>query len=161
MTEPTKINLLGYDVATMSEFASQLGLPKFRGQQLVHWIHHEGVNDFQQMTNLPKALRDRFPTISHITAPEIEVEQPAKDGTIKWLMRVPGGVAIETVYIPDKTRGTLCVSSQVGCALNCSFCSTGKEGFNRNLSAAEIIGQVWQARSRLKEIGRASCRERV
>lgn len=154
MTESTnkKINLLGYDQATMTAFVSKLGLPKFRAKQLIHWMHHEGILDFNQMTNLSLALRQQLSDVAEAATPIIGVEQPATDGTIKWLMQIPGGVAVETVYIPDKTRGTLCVSSQVGCALNCSFCSTGKEGFNRNLSAAEIIGQVWQANHRLKQL---------
>ena len=152
VSTPNKINVLGYDAATMSEFITHLGLPKFRAKQLIHWFHHEGVNDFAAMSNFSKDLRAQLPELIEAIPPEISLELPAMDGTIKWLMRLPDGVAVETVYIPDKTRGTLCVSSQVGCALNCSFCSTGKEGFNRNLTSAEIIGQVWLARRRLRAL---------
>lgn len=125
--------------------------PRFRVNQLIQWIHQRFVTDINEMSDLSKAFRLKLSQETTITTPEVITEKIATDGTRKWLMRLEDGNAIETVFIPEKTRGTLCVSSQVGCALNCSFCSTGKEGFNRNLSLAEIIGQVWIASQRLKE----------
>lgn len=137
----------------METFVVSIGEPKYRGQQLIQWIHQRGVTDFNAMTNLSKSLRESLQTHAEITLPEVAFESCSDDGTIKWLFRLGDGNMIETVFIPEKTRGTLCVSSQVGCALNCSFCATGKEGFNRNLTLAEIIGQVWVAVRRLSPEG--------
>ncbi|TNF02025.1 MAG: 23S rRNA (adenine(2503)-C(2))-methyltransferase RlmN [Gammaproteobacteria bacterium] len=140
-----KINLLGLSAEKLVEFFASLGEKPFRATQVLKWIHQLGVDDFEQMTNLSKSLRDRLQSIAEIRAPEVVSQQDSADGTRKWLIRVAGGSCIETVFIPEKDRGTLCVSSQVGCSLDCSFCATGKQGFNRDLTAAEIIGQVWIA----------------
>lgn len=140
-----KINLLNFNYQQMREFFSELNEKPFRAQQVMQWIHQAGFNDFSQMTNLGKALRARLDEVAEIKLPEIVSSQKSADGTHKWLFKLDCGNCIETVFIPEASRGTLCVSSQVGCALNCSFCSTGKQGFNRNLTTAEIIGQVWLA----------------
>lgn len=140
-----KINLLGYDLAHMKTFFAEIGEKPFRAVQVIKWIHQYGVNDFDQMTNVSQALRSKLKEIAIIRAPEIVAEQKASDGTIKWLMRLDGGNSIETVFIPEDNRGTLCISSQVGCALDCGFCSTAKQGFNRNLTSDEIIAQLWVA----------------
>lgn len=148
MTTPTpenKINLLGLDRKAMGDFFISLGEKSFRAQQALKWIHFEGVQDFQVMTNFSKSLREKLSQIAEVRAPEIAYESTASDGTHKWVLRLSDGNCIETVFIPEKTRGTLCVSSQVGCTLNCDFCSTGKQGFSRNLTTAEIIGQLWVA----------------
>jgi 23S rRNA (adenine2503-C2)-methyltransferase len=145
-----KVNLLNFDRAQMEAFFLAMGEKKFRAHQMLRWIYHSGVTDFQQMTDVGKALREKLDASCEIIAPEAQLEQSAKDGTTKWLVGLPGKNAVETVYIPEPSRGTLCVSSQIGCALNCSFCATGAQGFNRNLSTAEIIGQVWLAAQRLK-----------
>lgn len=126
----------------MEAFFAAMGEKAFRAPQLLKWIHQLGVSDFEQMTNLSKALRDRLAEIAEIRAPELVLDQGSADGTHKWVLRLDSGNCIETVYIPDGDRGTLCVSSQVGCALECSFCSTAQQGFNRNLTTAEIIGQL-------------------
>jgi 23S rRNA (adenine2503-C2)-methyltransferase len=140
-----RVNLLGLTLAKMEAFFLSIGETKFRGAQMVKWIHQQGVTDFDQMTNLSKSLRDRLKNIAEVRPPQVTFHGDSEDGTRKWLMEVDGGSKVETVYIPDGGRGTLCVSSQVGCSLDCSFCSTGKQGFNRNLTAAEIIGQVFLA----------------
>lgn len=121
----------------------------YRATQAMKWIYHHGVTDIEQMTDLGKGLRQRLTGITHFRLPEIVSEQKSRDGTRKWLMRIDNMNSIETVFIPEPDRGTLCISSQVGCALDCSFCSTGKQGFNRNLSIAEIIGQLWLANKQL------------
>jgi 23S rRNA (adenine2503-C2)-methyltransferase len=140
-----KVNLLGLTLPKMEAFCLSIGEKKFRGAQLVKWIHQQGVTDFDQMTNLSKSFRDQLKDIAEVRPPRVTFQGDSTDGTRKWLMEVDGGSKIETVYIPDGDRGTLCVSSQVGCSLDCSFCSTGKQGFNKNLTAAEIIGQVFLA----------------
>ena len=140
-----KINLLGLTLPKMEAFFISIGEKKFRGAQMVKWIHQQGVTDFDQMTNLAKSLRDRLKDIAEVRPPLVTFQGDSEDGTRKWLMEVDGGSKVETVYIPEGDRGTLCVSSQVGCSLDCSFCSTGKQGFNKNLTAAEIIGQVFLA----------------
>ena len=147
MTETSveKVNLLGLTLPKMEAFCLSIGEKKFRGAQLVKWIHQQGVTDFDQMTNLSKSFRDQLKSIAEVRPPRVTFQGDSTDGTRKWLMEVDGGSKIETVYIPDGDRGTLCVSSQVGCSLDCSFCSTGKQGFNKNLTAAEIIGQVFLA----------------
>src|SRR5690606_15197264 len=145
MTEQAKVNLLGFSYAEMEAFCLEIGEKKFRAQQLLKWIHHHQVDDFEQMTDLGKAFRARLAEVAEIRAPIVLQENISRDGTRKWVLQVDGGGAVETVFIPDGRRGTLCVSSQVGCSVDCSFCSTGKQGFQRDLSSAEIIGQVWLA----------------
>ena len=138
-------NLLNFNQQELGEWVKTLGQPAYRSQQLMRWIHQIGLTDFDQMTNLSKAFRLKLQENAQIRLPEVVVRQHAKDGTRKWLLKLDCGNCIETVFIPEANRGTLCVSSQVGCGLNCSFCSTAKQGFNRDLSTAEIIGQVWLA----------------
>lgn len=139
-------NLLGLTREDMEAFFRQLGEKPFRAAQVMKWIHHEGVTDFAQMSNLSKALREKLQTVAEIRPPKVAYQGESKDGTRKWVVEADGGSLIETVLIPaDNGRRTLCVSSQVGCSLDCSFCSTGKQGFARNLTSAEIIGQVWIA----------------
>lgn len=142
MSVAEKTNLLNLDRAAMQEFFTGIGEKPFRATQLIQWIHQYGVDDFDAMTNLSKELRARLRDIAEIRVPEIIQDQIASDGTRKWLLRLDDGNAIETVFIPEEDRGTLCVSSQVGCTLNCSFCSTGHQGFNRSLTVAEIISQL-------------------
>lgn len=155
MQDMKKTNLLDFNQSQLREFFSQLGEKPFRAQQVLQWIHQFGITDFSQMTNIGKSLQQRLQEVACIELPEIVTCQHAADGTRKWLLKLHCGNCIETVFIPEKKRGTLCVSSQVGCALNCTFCSTAKQGFNRNLSTAEIIGQVWLAvRALSKEGGR-------
>ncbi|MCB1703726.1 MAG: 23S rRNA (adenine(2503)-C(2))-methyltransferase RlmN [Halioglobus sp.] len=141
----SKVNLLGLTRLQMEQFFLDLGEKKFRAQQVLKWIHHAGVTRIEDMSNLGKALRDKLSAIAEVRPPEIVSQQDSSDGTRKWAIRVEGGGLVETVLIPAGNRATLCVSSQVGCSLDCSFCSTGKQGFQRDLSAAEIIGQVWLA----------------
>jgi len=141
----SKVNLLGMTRAQLESFFTEIGEKKFRAQQVMKWIHHQGVRDFQEMTNLGKALRDRLSQTAEITPPIIDSQQDSADGTRKWAIKVAGGGLVEAVLIPEGDRATLCVSSQVGCSLDCKFCSTGKQGFQRDLTAAEIIGQVWLA----------------
>ncbi len=143
--EAEKVNLLGLPRHKMEQFFVDIGEKKFRAGQIMKWIHQHGVDDFEAMTNVSKALRSRLADIAEIRGPEVLLDECSQDGTRKWIMRMAEGNSIETVLIPDGDRATLCVSSQVGCSLDCTFCSTGKRGFNRNLSAAEIIGQVWAA----------------
>ena len=147
----TKVNLLDLDQTGMVAFFKDLGETAYRGQQVFSWIHQHGVLDFSKMTNLSKALRGRLEALAICQLPEIALDTLSADGTRKWLLRLPEGNCIETVFIPEGKRGTLCVSSQVGCALNCSFCSTAKQGFARNLSVSEIIGQVFVASHALAE----------
>jgi 23S rRNA (adenine2503-C2)-methyltransferase len=146
-----KTNLLDLDSKKLREFFVDLGEKPFRAQQIMQWIHQVGFSNFDQMTNLSKSLRQRLSDIAEIRLPEVVESHKSNDGTHKWLLKLSCGNSIETVYIPEEKRGTLCVSSQVGCALNCSFCSTGKQGFNRNLSVGEIIGQVWIAARELSQ----------
>jgi 23S rRNA (adenine2503-C2)-methyltransferase len=149
----TKQNLLDLDREGLERFfAETLGEKRFRAHQVMKWIHHRHVTDFEQMTDLGKALRAKLKQHAEVRVPQVQFEKPSADGTHKWLLAMDGSNAIETVYIPDKGRGTLCVSSQVGCALNCQFCSTATQGFNRNLSTAEIIGQVWVAAKHLGNV---------
>lgn len=141
-----KVNLLGMGLPALeSFFVGQLGEKRFRAVQVMKWIHQHGVDNIDDMTDVSKALRVKLKERAQILAPEVTYHKFSKDGTRKWVMKMPGGSSVETVYIPEEGRGTLCVSSQIGCALDCSFCSTGKQGFNRDLSSAEIIGQVWIA----------------
>ena len=140
-----KVNLLGLSPTKMEAFFADLGEKRFRAQQMLKWIHQYGEADFDKMTNMGKALRAKLAAVSEVRLPEVIYQDISKDGTRKWVMKMAGGSSVETVYIPEKERGTLCVSSQIGCSLDCSFCSTGKQGFNRDLSVAEIIGQVYVA----------------
>ncbi|KIP47294.1 bifunctional tRNA (adenosine(37)-C2)-methyltransferase TrmG/ribosomal RNA large subunit methyltransferase RlmN [Haemophilus influenzae] len=139
-----KINLMDLTRQQMREFFKELGEKPFRADQLVKWIYHFGEDNFDNMININKKLREKLKAVAEIKAPEVAVEQRSADGTIKWAMQV-GEQQVETVYIPEADRATLCVSSQVGCALACTFCSTAQQGFNRNLTVSEIIGQVWRA----------------
>ena len=141
----SRINLLDFDEAGLRVFFESIGEKPFRAQQILKWVYHHAETDFEAMTDLGIALRQKLNLIAEIKLPEILQEQRSIDGTVKWLIGFHGGNAVETVYIPETRRGTLCVSSQVGCALNCSFCSTGAQGFARNLTTSEIIGQVWLA----------------
>lgn len=143
--QSSRVNLLGLNREQMEGFFEGLGEKRFRAQQVMKWIHHQGVRDFEQMTNLGRALRERLATVAEIQPPEIADQQDSSDGTRKWAIRVAGGGLVEAVLIPEGNRATLCVSSQVGCSLDCKFCSTGKQGFQRDLTSAEIIGQVWLA----------------
>ena len=145
MTEQTnKINLLDLTRAQMQAFFVELGEKAFRADQVMKWIYHFCVDDFDKMSNINKVLREKLKARCVIEAPVVVTRQDSSDGTIKFVMGLSGGQEVETVWIPEKDRRTLCVSSQVGCALDCSFCSTAQQGFNRNLSVAEIIGQVWR-----------------
>ncbi len=139
------INLLDLNQAKMAAFFTEIGEKPFRARQLLQWIHQRGVSDFAQMTDLSKSLRDKLQQHAVVRPPKVVLSKPAADGTHKWLVEVDSGGCVETVYIPEENRGTLCVSSQVGCILTCRFCSTGTQGFQRNLTTAEIIGQVWTA----------------
>lgn len=143
--EPQKVNLLGLPLAAMEQYFLELGEKKFRATQVLKWIHHHGITDIDEMSNLGKVLREKLKSLAEVRPPEIVSQHDSTDGTRKWAIRVEGGGLVEAVLIPDGKRATLCVSSQVGCSLDCSFCSTGKQGFQRDLTAAEIIGQVWLA----------------
>ncbi len=145
------VNLLNFDRKGLAAFFVEMGEKPFRATQLLKWIYQEDVTDFDQMTNLSKSLRAYLKEHCCITPPEILIEQIASDGTRKWAIEMSCGNRVESVFIPEENRGTLCVSSQIGCALACTFCSTAKQGFNRNLSVAEIIGQLYVAQKRLGE----------
>jgi 23S rRNA (adenine2503-C2)-methyltransferase len=144
-------NLLDLDPAQLVAYCGELGEKPFRAKQLQRWIHQYGVADFAEMTDLAKSLREKLSTRAHVTAPAIISDHTSTDGTRKWLVDVGNGNAVETVFIPEESRGTLCISTQAGCAVNCRFCSTGKQGFNRNLSVGEIIGQLWMAEFELRK----------
>ena len=144
------MNLLGLDAAGLAQFFEEQGEKPFRARQLLRWIHQQGETDFGRMSDLAKALREKLAANARIDAPVIVGDITAEDGTRKWLLKVDEANAVEAVFIPETNRGTLCISSQAGCTLDCAFCSTGKQGFNRNLDAGEIIGQLWLA-SRLLE----------
>lgn len=147
----SKVNLFGMDRNAMREYFESIGEKPWRADQVIKWIHFYGAADFNLMTNISKDLRKKLTEIAEVVTPEIIYDKAAKDGTHKWLVKLTDGQCIETVYIPEKTRGTLCISSQVGCILNCDFCSTGKQGFNRNLTTAEIISQLWTAVRKLSK----------
>ena len=157
-TDPKQINLLGLTRQKMIDFFASLGEKPFRAKQVMQWIHQYGISDFDQMTNISKGLREKLKQIAIIQGPEILLQNISADGTRKWVMRMPGGSSIETVLIPEGDRGTLCISSQIGCALDCSFCSTGKQGFNRNLSTEEIVGQIWNAIASFENLDRTKDR---
>jgi len=145
----TPTNFLGYGPGELEQYFVALGEKRFRAHQVLKWIYHHRVADFEAMTDLGAGLRQRLSEAACIEPPRVLRQAESGDGTVKWLMGLAGGNAVETVFIPEPGRGTLCISSQVGCSLNCTFCATGAQGFNRNLSTAEIIGQVWQAAQRL------------
>lgn len=153
-----KVNLMDLDHKAMKAFFTDMGEKAFRATQMVKWIHQHGVADFDSMTDMSKKLRAKLNDVAEIRLPEMIYEQKSDDGTRKWVLRLDSGNSVETVFIPEGDRGTLCVSSQVGCALECSFCSTAKQGFNRNLTVGEIIGQLWYA---VTELGKDSDRYRV
>jgi 23S rRNA (adenine2503-C2)-methyltransferase len=141
-----KTNLLNLDRQGLEIFFTEIGEKPFRARQVMQWIHQHGVVDFADMTNLGKPLREKLAGLAEIRLPKITHEQVSEDGTRKWLLQLDDGNSIETVFIPEDDRGTLCISSQVGCSLNCSFCHTARQGFNRNLATWEIIAQLWVAR---------------
>lgn len=151
---PPGVNLLNLDRTGLQGFFTELGEKPFRAVQILKWIHQRRVFDFDAMTDLGKSLRTRLAETATVRVPRPVFDQESADGTRKWLLALDGGNAIETVFIPERTRGTLCISSQVGCALDCTFCSTAQQGFNRNLSAGEIIGQVLFANQALADEGR-------
>jgi 23S rRNA (adenine2503-C2)-methyltransferase len=140
-----KDNLLEFDRAALERLFAAIGEKPFRARQVLRWIHRRGAADFESMTDVAKSLRAKLATGAEIAAPRVAGDDTAADGTRKWLFKVDGANAVEAVFIPEEGRGTLCVSSQAGCVLDCAFCSTGKQGFNRNLSTAEIVGQLWLA----------------
>jgi len=144
------INLLDLDPAQLVAYCAELGEKPFRAKQLQRWIHQFGASDFEAMTDLAKSLREKLKTRAAVVAPSIISDHTSADGTRKWLLDVGQGNAVETVFIPEENRGTLCISTQAGCAVNCRFCSTGKQGFSRNLAVGEIIGQLWMAEFELR-----------
>jgi len=139
------INLLDFDLAGLTHYFAEIGEKPFRAKQVLRWMHQMGADDFGQMSDLAKSLREKLTQQALISVPQVRSEHRSTDGTVKWLIDTGAGNAVETVFIPEDDRGTLCISSQVGCALACTFCSTGRQGFNRNLSVSEIIGQLWVA----------------
>jgi 23S rRNA (adenine2503-C2)-methyltransferase len=145
------VNLLDFDLDGLAAYCDGLGEKRFRAQQLFRWLHQKGEADFSRMSDLARSLRDKLAGAAVAQAPALISEQSSADGTLKWLFDVGQGNAVETVFIPEHDRGTLCVSSQAGCAVGCRFCSTGHQGFSRNLSTAEITGQLWFAERRLRE----------
>ncbi|MDH5484957.1 MAG: 23S rRNA (adenine(2503)-C(2))-methyltransferase RlmN [Gammaproteobacteria bacterium] len=149
--QPEKTNLLGLNRQEMEAFFTAIGEKAFRASQVMKWIHQLNVSDFAAMSNVSKSLQQQLADIAIIQPLDVMVDQLSSDGTRKWVLRLTDGNCIETVFIPDDERGTLCISSQVGCALDCSFCSTARQGFSRNLSTAEILSQVWQATRLLNE----------
>ena len=152
------VNLLDFDLPQLTAFFEEIGEKPFRAKQLLRWMHRFGEDDFGRMSDLAKSLREKLGSTAVVQPPRLMREQLSDDGTRKWLLDVGTGNGIETVFIPEDDRGTLCISSQVGCALECSFCSTGRQGFNRNLTVAEIIGQLWWAN---KALGRDPKGERI
>jgi 23S rRNA (adenine2503-C2)-methyltransferase len=156
-----RANLLDFTLPALTEWLGERGEKPFRARQLFQWIHQRGVADFDAMTDLAKSLREKLKGIAEVRAPAILSEHRSADGTVKWLFDVGIGNGIETVFIPEDDRGTLCVSSQVGCALDCKFCSTGRQGFNRDLRVGEIIGQLWVANRRLEEMEKEGLSSRL
>lgn len=144
-----KVNLLDYTLPGLEDFFIKIGEPKFRARQVFRWIHVNGADSFEVMTDVSKSLKAKLEEIAEIKVPELVTEKKASDGVIKWVIELGVGNKIETVFIPEDDRGTLCISSQVGCALECQFCSTGRQGFNRNLTTGEVIGQLWWANKQL------------
>jgi len=150
-SDSAKVNLLDFDRAAMAAWFAARGEKPFRAQQVLKWLHQHGADNFDAMTNLGKTLRAELETVAEIRALGVAADRKSADGSRKWLFELADGNRIESVYIPEAGRATLCISSQVGCALNCSFCSTARQGYNRNLSTAEIIGQLWMASRLLRE----------
>ncbi len=150
MSPRSRTNLLDFDAARLAAYVESLGEKPFRARQVLRWIHRRGASDFEAMSDLAKSLRAKLSEHAHIGAPGILSDMTAADGTRKWLLDVGVGNAIEAVFIPEVDRGTLCISTQAGCAVNCVFCSTGRQGFNRNLTTAEIIGQLWMVEHALR-----------
>ena len=146
------LNLLGHDQAALGTYLEQFKEKPFRSKQIIKWIHQHGLQNFVEMSNIPTHLRHLLTEHCNLSIPPIRLEEIADDGVIKWLFELEDGNIIETVFIPEKTRGTLCISSQVGCYLDCRFCATGLQGFNRNLASAEIIAQLWLAQKRLQQL---------
>jgi 23S rRNA (adenine2503-C2)-methyltransferase len=146
----TAVNLLGFDLEGLAAYCESLGEKRFRATQLFRWMHQRGAADFAAMTDLARSLRDKLNGTAVVRALPVASEQASADGTVKWLFDVGGGDAVETVYIPEADRGTLCISSQAGCAVGCRFCSTGHQGFSRNLTSAEIVAQLWFAEHELR-----------
>jgi 23S rRNA (adenine2503-C2)-methyltransferase len=147
------VNLLDFDGPRLTSFLGAVGEKPFRAKQVLRWLHRTGVSDITMMTDISKSLREKLLESAEIRLPAVISDSTSSDGTRKWLLDVEPGNAVETVFIPEETRGTLCISSQAGCALDCEFCSTGKQGFNRNLTTGEIIGQLWLASAALRELG--------
>jgi 23S rRNA (adenine2503-C2)-methyltransferase len=147
------VNLLDFDLDALAAYCEGLGEKRFRAVQLFRWIHQKGEADFGRMSDLARSLRDKLAGAAEVRAPAVIGEHRSADGSVKWLFDVGGGNAVETVYIPEADRGTLCVSSQVGCAVGCRFCSTGHQGFSRNLGTGEIVAQLWHAEHRLRAVG--------
>lgn len=145
------VNLLDYDLEGLAVFCDGLGEKRYRAVQLFRWIHQRGATQFDEMTDLAKSLREKLKTTAHIKALDVLTQHISTDGTIKWLFSVGAGDAVETVFIPEEGRGTLCISSQAGCAVGCRFCSTGHQGFSRNLTTGEIISQLWFAEHFLRK----------
>ncbi|MGH8184530.1 MAG: 23S rRNA (adenine(2503)-C(2))-methyltransferase RlmN [Rhodanobacteraceae bacterium] len=152
MADTARANLLDFDRDGLRAFFADLGEKPYRADQVMKWIYHRLESDFGAMTDLGKSLREKLPEVAVVVPPRALLDKASSDGTRKWLLGMDAGNAVETVYIPEPTRGTLCVSSQIGCGLNCTFCSTGTQGFNRNLAASEIIGQVWHAAKQLGNV---------
>ena len=151
MTQKSTVNLLDFDLDGLTVFCEGLGEKAFRAKQLYRWIHQKGASDFAQMSDLAKSLRDKLAGIAHVTPLKVLTEQKSSDGTIKWLFDVGNGDAVEAVFIPETDRNTLCISSQAGCAVGCRFCSTGHQGFSRNLTTGEIIAQLWFAEHTIRK----------
>jgi len=159
-TRETKINLMGLSLPKMQAFFHELGEKPFRASQTLKWIHQRGVIDIDLMTDISKPLREKMKAVAQIRPPLITQEYRSADGSCKWIVQVESGSSVEMVFIPETGRGTLCVSSQAGCSLDCSFCATGKQGFNSNLTTAEIIGQLWWANMKLAGFGVTAVAER-
>lgn len=145
------VNLLDFDLDGLAAFCDRLGEKRFRATQLFRWIHQRGVSQFDAMTDIAKSLREKLGSVACVKAPAVLVQNISSDGTVKWLFDVGGGDAVESVFIPEESRGTLCISSQVGCLIGCRFCSTGHQGFSRNLTVGEIVGQLWFAEHFLRQ----------
>ncbi|MDO8273177.1 MAG: 23S rRNA (adenine(2503)-C(2))-methyltransferase RlmN [Gammaproteobacteria bacterium] len=152
-TREAKINLMGLSLTKMQAFFLELGEKPFRASQTLKWIHQRGVTDIDAMTDISKPLREKMKSVAEIRLPQITQEYRSADGSCKWIVQVESGSSVEMVFIPEAGRGTLCISSQAGCSLDCSFCATGKQGFNSNLTVAEIIGQLWWANEKLAGFG--------
>jgi 23S rRNA (adenine2503-C2)-methyltransferase len=152
MTSPQTVNLLDFDLDGLTVFCERLGEKAFRAKQLYRWIHQKGANDFAQMSDLAKSLREKLAGVAYVSPLKVLTEQKSSDGTIKWLFDVGNGDAVEAVFIPEDDRNTLCISSQAGCAVGCRFCSTGHQGFSRNLTTGEIIAQLWFAEHTIRKV---------